>query len=437
MVFSMIYLAEDSLTKHIERLCVMSGKQTLREIIPLVMEALKELQYSNYYLYAFQRDLNCVVDFYEERGCAHYSSEQYEIFLAHIENEMRTGTICQGRFWSIRKCAYYLDEFFHKGCISPKYLSSEIPVFRYDELSHSLSNYLDAVSTDIQESTRKQRQYALQNYLQFLHQKGIQHFADISVSVVQQYFIQRSAEIGPRTLNQCRLHIRQFHRYLQKTGVYSPNWLHFLDFRVAYRKKMQGYLTPEETDCILAEINTNTAVGKRDYAIILLAKSTGLRGIDIINLKLSDIDWRRGIISLVQSKTGVPLQLPLLADTGEALKDYILHGRPESNCPEIFLRAIAPYTAIRYTSSLDTLIRKYEARAGVSTDIWNGKSFHGTRRGLGRSLVLAGEPVESVMQVLGHSHIDSAKPYMMLNTPEMKACALDLTNITVKRGELM
>ena len=83
--------------------------------------------------------------------------------------------------------------------------------------------------------------------------------------------------------------------------------------------------------------------GKRNYAMLLLALRTGLRSIDIVNLKLGDIQWKRNTIEIVQAKTGTPLVLPLLTDVGNAIADYILNGRPDSQQPYIFLRTQAPY----------------------------------------------------------------------------------------------
>ena len=224
---------------------------------------------------------------------------------------------------------------------------------------------------------------------------------------------------------------------MSENGLFTPNWLSFLDFKIVVPKKIQGYLTTEEIDAILSQVRTDTYTGKRDYAIISLARTTGLRGCDIINLKLTDIDWVLGVITVCQQKTGIAIQLPLLTESGEALKDYILHGRPKTDCQKIFVRAQAPYTALRSTASLNALLRKYQKRTNYTPCPWDGKAFHGTRRGLGRDLVRAGVPITSIMQILGHSHMDSSKPYMMLNTPELRECALDFKNIPVERGELM
>lgn len=85
-------------------------------------------------------------------------------------------------------------------------------------------------------------------------------------------------------------------------------------------------------------IDMDSAMGKRDYAIISLAATTGLRAADIIKLKLEDINWEKSELRFIQSKTGGAISLPLIEETADAIKNYILNARPESECNEIFLR---------------------------------------------------------------------------------------------------
>ena len=61
---------------------------------------------------------------------------------------------------------------------------------------------------------------------------------------------------------------------------------------------------------------------------------------------LNNIDWNSSEIRLVQQKTEIPIALPLDNETGNAIADYILNGRPDSACNNIFLRAVKPCIAL-------------------------------------------------------------------------------------------
>lgn len=409
----------------------------LRDTIPLVLETLTEFGYSDGYMNTIKRHLNQVVNLYSDIGITHYIPGQYERFLSIISRKYETGNLRVDLFWSYRKCAYFLDEYCRLGNVRPKYLFQHNNAVLKDAFNDLFESYLASLVSKVRDTTIAQRSYAIQKYLRYLQELGYSSFEDVKLNDIQNYFISLSKKISNRTLNQNRLHIRQFHIYLAEINWFIPNWLSFLDFKVVIPRKIQGYLTTKEINRILAQIQTNTDIGKRDYAIISLARTTGLRGCDIINLKLSDIDWTTGVITVRQRKTGVLLYMPLLTETGEALKEYIINGRPKSPYQEIFLRVHAPYTPLRSTSSLEALLRKYQKASGTTRHLRDGKAFHGMRRGLGRDLVLAGVPITSIMQILGHTHMDSGKPYMMLNTPELMECSLGFSDIPVEREELL
>jgi integrase len=98
---------------------------------------------------------------------------------------------------------------------------------------------------------------------------------------------------------------------------------------------------------LLESVNRSTTLGRRDYAMLLLAARYGLRSSDIRKLRLDDIHWREQRIVLIQSKTQQRLELPLLADVDEALTAYLQHARPSCKAREIFLRhkrPIAPFS---------------------------------------------------------------------------------------------
>ncbi len=413
------------------------NNMSLREAVPIIMEMLEEYQYSKDHLSTFRRQFKHVIDFYEKKGIIYYKEGQYQEFLSYIENEYARNKLRTDLFWYYRKCAYYLDEFFRIGKIHPVMLHND----KYSGLSlvfsQALNKYLSYVQLSIRKSTLNQRRLAIQRYLRFLQSIGHETFEKVTAQDIQRHFSVMSERYSSRTLNGHRLYIRQFHHFLYDQCIYSPEWLSLLDFHTIIPRKIQGYLTSEELKKIMSAIDVTTDTGKRDYAIVSLVKTTGLRGIDIINLRLPDINWRLGKISITQSKTGITLELPLLFEAGEAIKNYILNGRPKSEFNNVFLRAHAPYTPLKSTSSLDAILERYKRAAGISRIPWDGKAFHGVRRGLGRQLIIADVPVTTVMQILGHSNLNSTKPYIMLHTNELRECALDFSDIPLKRGELI
>ncbi len=161
-----------------------------------------------------------------------------------------------------------------------------------------------------------------------------------------------------------------------------------------------------------------------------MGATTGLRAIDIIRMKLADIDWRKGEIKLVQSKTGRTTHVLLTKETGEALKDYILNASPkETGCGEVFLRVSAPKTEIPDTTCIVCMFRSCQEKAGIRRQPFDGKGFHGLRRRLAKKLLVSGSPLTTVPQILGHDDTDPARQYLSLDTDDLRECALDFSTM--------
>lgn len=126
------------------------------------------------------------------------------------------------------------------------------------------------------------------------------------------------------SLHNVKLYPKKLCIYLHGRGLLCNSFENLLTFRVSREAKQFPTTPPEEIEAVLNLIDRNTIKGKRDYAMFMLAIVAGMRAVDIMHLKLTDIDWRQGEIYIVQSKTTQSLELPLTTDIGEALQDDIV-----------------------------------------------------------------------------------------------------------------
>jgi integrase len=199
-----------------------------------------------------------------------------------------------------------------------------------------------------------------------------------------------------------------------------------------HKKAYQGF-TNEEIRRLLAAVNRDTMKGKRDYAIMMLAAQTGLRSADILNLKRSDIDWRKREIHVTQSKTGKPLRLTLEIESGNAIYDYILNARQDCDISNVFLSSTYPLRALQRQAA-HSIIQKYMVIAGIEPDERKRYGFHSFRRAFGTRLLENGTPVHLLSQLLGHCDIDSAKPYISASEQGLRECCLPLGLGESERG---
>jgi len=215
---------------------------------------------------------------------------------------------------------------------------------------------------------------------------------------------------------------------LKDLGLIENDYRDLLSFPSQFKKRLLPALTNREVGSILQAAQSTTPAGKRNFAIVMIALTTGLRQSDILGLRLADIDWRQGEIRVVQRKTGVPICLPLVRKAGIALRDYILNCRPHCDSDRIFIRSWPPYAPLA-NGSLQSRYRKITIKAGMTRTWRDGKSFHALRRTFGRNLVSCGTPLPLVSQILGHTRVNSTSRYISLDSRGLKSCALDLSGL--------
>jgi len=125
---------------------------------------------------------------------------------------------------------------------------------------------------------------------------------------------------------------------------------------------------------LLASIDRSTAVGRRDYAILLLLARLGLRSGEVASLELDEIDWKAGQLN-VRGKSGQRNDLPLPVEVGQAIAAYLRQGRPRGSSRRVFLRARAPVRGFRGTSGVGSVVRHRLLRAGSMLPLTGAISF--------------------------------------------------------------
>ena len=213
--------------------------------------------------------------------------------------------------------------------------------------------------------------------------------------------------------------IRLFLTYLiEFEGVTS-------DYSTIVPRYSKPYIIPsvysvEEIKSIEEAVDTSTILGKRDYAMILLASRMGMRSGDIVRLTIEDV-LNRTDLDIIQTKTGNLLHLPLINEVKSAIDDY-LSVRPESQTDMVFINAYAPYNPVT-TSTIRAALRKYISLAGI--DYGNRKRGpHALRASLASSMVNNDISYETVRKVLGHSSNSAIKHYARIDIENLRKYSL-------------
>ena len=279
------------------------------------------------------------------------------------------------------------------------------------------------------EATRMNTMRGIRKYFFWLRDNGYATLDMVDVNALKGFIEYCMETLSNSSTSNIKGYLKRAYQFFYENGYAKDSFQGILSLPIAKRKQISAPIPPLEIATTLKQIDRSTVKGKRDYAIIMLGVITGLRAVDVAKLKLQDIDWQRGEINVSQSKTGKVIALPLTTDVGEALKDYILNGRPQSADTSIFLRIQPPHKAL-FASSVDMEHALYRQGAGLKR-----MGFHSLRRALGKSLVTAGVAAEDVAQVFGSKDVRSITPHISLDAVHLKECALDLAGIKPQGGD--
>jgi site-specific recombinase XerD len=301
--------------------------------------------------------------------------------------------------------------------------------------AHVIEEFKAFLSSSIAPSTTSGALSYARQFLFFLEDNGQCDFTQLTCECFK-LFVAGMAESHRNSMGTLIWSMRKFQSFLNEISLSMVNADRYLLRPVPNQAKVLPCFTEQEKASILAAVDTETHLGKRDYAILKLAIETGLRGIDIVSLDLERINWRTCEIALIQSKTSEPIHIPLLPDVGNAIADYILHARPQSKSRNVFLRANAPHNELGASGAGKHIITRYLKKAGINHEPWDAKSFHALRRTYGTRLVEAGVPLHSVAQLLGQRSADSANRYISQSEAMLRTCCLEISEYVTGKEEL-
>ena len=281
----------------------------------------------------------------------------------------------------------------------------------------------------------KERIRLIKRFLAFLERKNVLTIDRLLATDVLD-FIECCSGRYSKSMGNLLAHIRAFGNYLNASDLNCIDFLPAISIKVSKRRKLQYTFSEEEIKQLLNSADTDTPIDKRNYIIMLLAATTGLRGIDIVNLKKQDIDFVKNRLSIVQHKTGVLLTLPLFAQTTKLISEYIEKYRPNSNSEYIFLSHRRPFDKLSDCSSIHNAVRKYIHICGFKFPAGSRTGMHCFRRYLGSELLKSGNGLPIITQILGHKEQQAAKSYLSFDTEKLRECCIDIGNIPLLRGEL-
>lgn len=276
--------------------------------------------------------------------------------------------------------------------------------------------------------TLRKRRYQLAMFTETLQTAGISDWRGVDASRIRD-FLTGLKGIRPPTRRGYAHTLRSFFRWAYLNGAQRADLSAAVptirNFRLT---SLPDVLSEKEYEALLGGIDRSIEIGRRDYALLLLAARYGMRASDIRQLSLDHIDWGHRRIALVQSKTGRELVLPLLPDVSEALRDYIRRGRPRTESRFVFIRHKAPFEPFCAENNFSDVMRRALHRAGLDGRK-GARGLYLFRHTLATRLLSAGQSLKTIGDILGHVTSQSTLIYTKVDLPALRTVAVAIREI--------
>ena len=263
----------------------------------------------------------------------------------------------------------------------------------------------------------------LERFANYLVSQRITSLSDVDMPVIEG-FARSLAVYGKPTINHTLRSVRGLLHYAYEAGVITTDISELVPcIHYNRRARIPSAYTAAEISQLLETVDRNNPVGKRDYAILLLASRLGLRASDICGLTFENIKWDENRIEIIQQKTGKMLILPLTEEVGMALIDYLKNGRPETDCSCVLVQHRQPYGAVT-TSGTYTLVSNYFEKSGIPMPPGKKRGPHALRHSLASAMLENDIPLPVISEVLGHTNTNTTGVYLKIDIEKLRKCAL-------------
>ena len=288
-----------------------------------------------------------------------------------------------------------------------------------------LQHYLDYLRCErnLARTTIKSHRTCLVPFLDELGEPLAERIVHLSPRQVLDFFTRHTCNRAPSLPRQLQGSLRSFLRFCRQEGYLERDLTWAIPPIHSY--KLSGVprgISDGDARKTLAGIDRTTPLGLRDFAIIQLLHTYGVRGSQVRALRLQDIEWRDNRIRFPATKGSKEVVVPLTDEAGNSLLDYLRHGRPTAPYPEVFLIDQAPCRPLRSPSTVSVLVVQHLRQAQVSPPRTGSHVF---RHGFATRMLQQGESLKTIADLLGHRHLNSTFIYTKVDLKTLHQLPLD------------
>lgn len=241
---------------------------------------------------------------------------------------------------------------------------------------------------------------------------------------IHQYIIKTAKPLSRDKRRMLITGMRDFFRFVYFKGYHDRNLAHAVPTLITYRlDRVPRALSWESVEKLLDVPDRRRPIGRRDYAILLLLASYGVRCIQVINLHFKDIHWREGTIYFGAHKGGKPLLLPLEKRVAEALLNYVKKDRREVSHPYVFVKhQTGPTRGQPLGRELWGMVHRHLQKIGIDAPT-PSRGPHAIRHAFATRLLAEKKPIKTIADLLGHRSLSSTFIYTKVDVEQLRSLA--------------
>jgi site-specific recombinase XerD len=244
----------------------------------------------------------------------------------------------------------------------------------------------------------------------------------MSAKAIHDYVITKSPPLHRASKKHLTSSLRSFLRFAHVKGYLKRPLMNAVPV-IATRKldRLPRGMPWKSVQALLRAPDRRTPPGRRDYAMLLLLATYGVRIGQVTTLRLKDIHWADGTIDFRASKGGKPLHLPLHASVANALLDYIERDRGRLTFAEVFLTQPPNPHPFALNNHFGANLARYCRLAGLDRSL--GGRSHAIRHAFATRLMEQGTPIKTIADLLGHRSIENTFLYTKVDLPRLRRLA--------------
>lgn len=405
--------------------------KTLKQLIIDLEKELLRLGYTKGSMNFYKRRWKMLLEFAEECGESYFTEQLGITFLEKYFNIFQKdieGTLIQSEVQNLRVIRMLGDFQLHGTILRRYYKQKEIlhnPYFI--EIINEYKRY--CIDRDYSVVTIGHYTKQGAKFLDYIDAQSVNSCDEINLTLINNY-IKTLAGYSFKTVEQQLCSLRSLFKFLHLNELVGKDYsLKIPMIQARKQTRIPSVWLAEDLKKLIAAIDRGNPVGKRDYAIILLASRLGLRCGDIKKLTMENFHWKDKQLVFVQSKTRTTLSLPLTEDVGWAVIDYLRYGRPKVDSPYVFIRHLAPFLPFTEEDHLNQIIAKYMKLAHIPKSK-KKVGMHSLRHTLASVLLEKDTPLPTISEILGHVSAESTAVYLKVDIEKLKECPLDFREVT-------